>query len=256
MELLVSPDILIMLFVFAIFAGFIDSIAGGGGLISIPALFWAGLTPIEVIGTSKLQSTAGSGMASYRYAKQGFINFEFILPALIIGVFSSMVGAFIVQSLDPAILEKFIPILLILISIYFLFSRKMKPATQEQLGEYSEKNRIISYGLASVIGIYDGIFGPGTGSFMTIGFVALSNFAVLQATAHTKILNFATNVGALILFIVKGHIVYSAGLAMACGQLIGGYAGSNLAISKGTRIIRPLLVIVSLSMTLSLLIKG
>lgn len=251
-----ATDILAILFVITIFAGFIDSIAGGGGLITLPFLFWAGLPPLEVLATNKVQGIGSTAMSSYQFARKGLVNLKFIFPAFLCSASGAYIGALTVQMIDVKILEMLIPYFLVLVSLYFYFAKKLKPSPHEKTAIYTQPILYISLLIGFCIGFYDGLFGPGTGSFMTAAFIAFCSFSVLQATAHTKLLNFASNLGAILLFLPKGYIIWHVGLIMIIGQLIGSYFGSRLAISKGTRLIRPLLVIVSLTMTITLILKN
>ncbi len=230
-------------------AGFIDSIAGGGGLITIPALLIAGIPPLETLGTNKLQALFGSGSATIAYARKGHVNLKDQLPMALMAGGGSIIGALAAAYVPGDWLQAALPLILIAVALYF----GLKP----NLSDVSRAARITPFifGLTFVplIGFYDGIFGPGTGSFFMLAFVAMAGFGVLKATAHTKLLNFATNIGAFAVFSVYGAILWKVGLLMGAAQFVGAQTGSHLAMKSGAKIIKPLLVITCIALALKLL---
>lgn len=241
--------ILSLLFLAAFVAGFVDAIAGGGGLITVPAMLIAGFSPIETLGTNKLQSLFGSGSATLAYARGGHVDLSTQLPMAVMSALGSAVGAMLTTFVPGDVMRAILPVLLIVIALYFL----LKP----DLGD-SDKHRRMTpflFGLTLVplIGFYDGIFGPGTGSFFMLAFVMLLGYGMLKATAHTKMLNFASNIGAFAVFALSGVIHWKAGLVMGVGQFLGAQAGSRLAMRSGAKIIRPLLVIGCVALAIRLL---
>ena len=245
----VSIEILSILFFVGIIAGIIDTIAGGGGLITIPILLFTGMPPATALATNKLQSIFGTFTASLYFMKQKMINLKEMKLMIIIAFFSSILGGWTLLKIDASLLIKIVPILLILIGIYFLLSK--------DIGKI-EKHKVVStlfftFTFIVLISFYDGFFGPGTGSFFTIAFIYLLGSNILQATAKTKILNLATNLGSLLIFYFIGEIYLLVGLIMGFGQIIGAIIGAKLVISKGQTLIRPLVVIISFAMSLKLL---
>lgn len=243
-----SPFILGALFLAAIVAGWIDSIAGGGGLITLPALLAAGLPPHLALGTNKFQSSFGSFTATMNHYRQGIINLREAVWGIVCTALGAASGAYVVQVLDSSLLEKIIPFLLLAILIYFVFSPR--------LGELDTKERIhknVFYVLVGLgLGFYDGFFGPGTGSFWTFLFVSLMGLNLLKATGYTKLMNFTSNIVSLIAFAIGGNIIFSVGLVMAVGQTLGAYIGSHMAIRRGAKFIRPVFVVVVLATTIKL----
>lgn len=233
-------------------AGFVDAIAGGGGLISVPALLIAGLPPIAALATNKLQSSIGTLMAVRTYWRRGFIDFGAIWPAMLVGALGSFAGAFAVKLIDTSVLMVLTPVALICIAGYFLLAPKLTDADRQARLDPG----VFVPVMALAVGFYDGIFGPGTGSFLTMGFVALFGFGVTRAAGNTKAINLMTNLGALVLFMWAGDVVWSAGLAMAAGQIVGGYVGARTGIRFGARLIRPLVVVISVALALRLLLGG
>ena len=241
----------LLLFVAAFVAGFIDSIAGGGGLIATPALLLAGLPPLNALATNKIQAVFGSSTAAinYRLKIDSSIKESRLVILFIVSFLGSIVGTFIISSLDASFLIKLIPILLITVSIFFAFKKDLDSIHRKTV--VSSNTFIL---VTVLIGGYDGAIGPGTGSFFMLAFVSLRGMTLLNATYNTKVVNFASNLGSLITFIYLGLVNWTIGLVMAAGQIAGAYCGSNLTIKKGSRIIKPTLVTMSLVMSLRLLL--
>ena len=232
----------------AVFTGFIDSIAGGGGLIMMPALLFAGLPPINALATNKLQSVFGTFVAMTNYGRKGLIDWKAArFPAALVFV-GAAAGTFAVQSISTSVLKLIVPVLLVGAAAYILLSPRMTDEDAQQ--------RLSATGYAPIggaVGFYDGFFGPGAGTFYTTSLVALRGLGLTRATALTKLLNFLSNVASVLLFAVGGHMMWLAGLCMAAGAMTGGWIGSHTAMRFGARLIRPLLVAISLGMTAKLL---
>lgn len=245
-----TPEIALILLAVSLLAGFVDAIAGGGGLLALPALLWAGLPPALALGTNKLQGSFGTLAASLSFWRKGLIRPREIWPAIVCTFMGAVAGTWLVQSLPGRVLEDLLPVLLIGFAIYFLFSPR--------LGDRDAKARIGAFGFALLIGtgvgFYDGFFGPGTGSFFVMAYVALLGLNLTRATAQTKALNLTSNLASLLAFSLGGSVVWSVGLLMACGQFAGAWLGAHLAHRHGARLIRPLLVAVSIGMSLKLLL--
>ncbi len=209
-----ATETLILLALAAFVAGIIDSIAGGGGMITIPALLLAGVPPVQALGTNKLQGLFGSGSATLAYASKGHINLRKQLPSAALAFAGSIVGAAIAVILPGDLLRIVLPFFLIAIAAYFA----LKPS----LDDVDRAERVTPFVMGTLvvpaIGFYDGLFGPGTGSFLMIAFVALAGYGVLKATAHTKLLNFASNVGGLVAFAIAGSVLWKIGIVMGVAQ--------------------------------------
>lgn len=240
-----SIGMLILLFLVALIAGFIDSIAGGGGLITIPVLLATGITPQQALATNKLQAVGGSFSASLYFVRKKAVNLKENRWLILTTFIGAILGAALVQFLSIDLLKRILPILIILIGCYFLFSPK--------LGE-TNKPPVISYILmgfvTGAIGFYDGFFGPATGSFFALAFVSLLGFNLVKATAHAKVMNFTSNFGSLLFFAFTGNVIWQIGLLMLIGQIIGARMGAGMVLTKGQKLIRPMLV------TISFLISG
>lgn len=230
-------------------AGFVDSIAGGGGLITVPVLLNLGLPPQVALGTNKLQATFGSGSATYGYGRAGLIAWAECPLGVLCSFAGAVAGSLTVQQLEPGLLRRLIPWLLVAVAIYTL--------VRPRFGQTQEPPRLpplLFYGLAgSVIGFYDGFFGPGTGSFWAMAFVLGLGFDLTRATAHTKLMNFASNVGSLVVFLLAGQAVWAYGLAMGLGQCVGARLGAGAVVRRGAGFIRPIFVAVALAITARLL---
>lgn len=243
-----GPEIIAFLMTVAFLAGMIDAIAGGGGLLTIPALMAVGVPPVAALATNKLQSTFGTGGAVFAFARKGHIDLRrFALPATA-AFAGSAGGAFAVTQIDPAWLAGLVPILLVAILLYFLFGPRLSDEDR-----HSRAGPTLLLATALLIGAYDGFFGPGTGSFFTTALVAVFGLGMVRAIAHTKLLNLASNLAALIIFVGNGDILWVAGLAMALANVAGGQVGTHAAMRFGGRMARPLLIIMSLGLTAKLL---
>jgi uncharacterized membrane protein YfcA len=232
----------------AVLTGFIDAIAGGGGLIMMPALLFAGLPPLQALGTNKLQSMFGTASALRNYWRSGLVSVvgnRIAIAAVFIG---AAAGCLIVQLIDARLLRLLIPLLLVAAAFYVLVSPRMTDDDAHQ--------RVSPSGYAPVggaIGFYDGFFGPGTGTFFTTTLVGLRGFGLTRATAVTKLFNFTSNVASVLVFALGGQVLWLLGLSMAAGAMLGGWLGSQTALKFGARLIRPLLVALSLALTARLL---
>nr|WP_314261961.1 TSUP family transporter [uncultured Devosia sp.] len=247
---MLEPLTLIALGAVGLLAGFVDAIAGGGGMIALPALLSAGLPPVAALATNKLQSVFGTGMAAITYWRRGFVSLKALIPAIALTYAGSLCGALVVKQIDVSVLDVVVPVALIGITLYFLFAPNLSDA---------DKAARLPFGLfvpvmGMIIGFYDGVFGPGTGSFLTIGFVMLFGLGLTRASGNTKILNLTSNLAALTIFIPAGDVVWPAAIAMAIGQVAGGYIGARTGIRYGARIIRPLVVVVSIALAVRLLV--
>ncbi len=244
-------DLASLLFAVGTLAGLIDAIAGGGGLITVPALLWSGLDPVSALATNKAQGVFGSGAATANFARQGAIDLRQAWPAVACAFIGAGGGAAAVQYLGGDTLARIVPLLLIAFALYFLFSPRVSDLDSKQrLGEGA-----FALLVGTGVGFYDGFFGPGTGTFFAMGYVGLLGYNLRRATAHTKLLNFASNLAALTFFIAGTHVVWALALPMAAGQFIGAWVGSHLVLRHGTRLIRPLLVLAALAVSVKLLME-
>lgn len=245
---MIEPWVYAALTATAVLTGFIDAIAGGGGLIMMPALLSAGVPPINALATNKLQSVFGTAVACSNYARNGLIDWRSNVLTMALVFAGASVGVIVVQSLDTKALSLIVPLLLLAVAVYVLVSPRMSDDDAHQ--------RLSARGYAPVgaaIGAYDGFFGPGTGSFFTATLVGLRGFGLTRATALTKLFNLTSNVASVLLFALGGKMFWLLGLCMAGGAMLGGWIGSHTAMRFGARLIRPLLVVLSIGLTARLL---
>ena len=230
----ISLTVLFFLFLGGLAAGFVDSIAGGGGLISMPVLLSVGLPPHFALGTNKLQSSFGSLMASINYYRGGLVNLKRLWMGLLFTAIGAAAGSFSVQYVSQKLLQILIPILLIVVFLVVLVFKKLGESDRQPVMAASLFYMI--FGL--LIGFYDGFFGPGTGNFWVLGFIFLLGMNMKKATGYTKWVNFSSNIVALVFFALAGKVLLLLGLVMAAGQISGAFIGSRLVIRSRVRFIR------------------
>mgnify|MGYP001305119220 FL=1 len=238
-----SLEILAFLFLVGVMAGFLDTLVGGGGLLAVPALLLSGIPPIYVLGTNKFQGSMGTGIATFLLFRKKKLNWKTVKKLMIASFIGSFIGGIIVQFIDTEVLSFVIPVVLVFIAIYFIVSPKPKVMSSSPKSD----SRFESYAVPGV-GFYDGMFGPGAGSFFVMTGVMLKKLEIIEATILAKPLNFASNIAGFIVFFVFGHIAFVVGLVMMLGQLIGSFLGTHYLLKANPKVIRALIVISSLSM--------
>lgn len=238
-----------LLFAAGLVAGLIDSIAGGGGLITIPVLLGMGMPPQTALGTNKLQGTFGSGSAMLHFARAGTVDLRECAAGVAWTAAGAGLGSLAVQTLNPSFLRQAIPLLLIAIALFMLFSPGLGMADVRQ--RMGSSRFFLLFGLA--IGFYDGFFGPGTGTFWAMAFVLGLGFNLTRATAYTKVMNFTSNLVALVFFLAGGFVSLPEGIVMGLGQFAGARIGSRLVITRGSRFVRPVFIAVVLAISAKLL---
>ncbi len=228
----------------SLFAGFVDSIVGGGGLILVPALFATFPTahPATLFGTNKGASVWGTGIATWQYSRKVQMRWAALLPAAVAGLVASFAGAWLVTVVSPDFLRKVLPFVLLLVLGYTLVKKELGRTHTPHYSGLQEQ--LIAALIGLVIGFYDGFFGPGTGSFLVFLFVRVLGYDFLSASAAAKLINTATNVSALALFIAKGHIWWHFVLAMAIANVLGSLLGTRLALKHGTGFVRGVFLLV------------
>ena len=247
MEFTLELNTYIILFIAAFLASLIDSIAGGGGLLTTPAMLLVGISPLNTLATNKFQSCFGTFTSTYNYYKNGLLTEPKRYLFFFLSFAGSMVGTVLVSRISNEVLESIIPILLISAAVFFILNRG--PST---LNKSSSLVFIFNL-IVILIGFYDGFFGPGTGSFFVLAFVIIKGISIMEATAITKLLNFASNFAAFIIFAIKGYVIWELGLIMAVAQIGGANLGSRFAISNGEKVVRPVLVVVSILLSIRIL---
>ena len=229
-----------LLCAFAFCAGMIDAAVGGGGLIQIPALInvFPGAPDATVFGTNKLSSVAGTSVAARSYVGKVHIPWKLVLPAAIAAFAMSFLGAATVSSIPQGVLRPMVLCLVVVMAIY-IFRKKDFGAIQRPM-EIGTRQRVLSVLIGGSIGFYDGLFGPGTGSFLIFLFIHYLALDFLQATASAKFVNLATNLAALVYFVPTGRVLYAIAIPMAIFNMLGAYTGTRVAIKRGTAFIRGL----------------
>jgi len=245
----VSVEILMILIAAGFVAGFIDAIAGGGGLIALPAMLLAGVPPLTALATNKIQGFFGAATAALSYARGGHVDLSRQIGPAILSFVASIVGALLVSQLPTDLIRLILPVLLIGVALFFALQRGLNDQDREQ----RMTPFVFSAAMVPLIAGYDGLLGPGTGSFFMLAFVSLAGYGILKATAHTKLLNCASNAGAILAFAFVASPLWMTGLAMGVAQIFGARLGASLAQRIGARLIKPLLVCTTLAMAAKLL---
>ena len=245
----VAPDILLLLMAAGFVAGFIDAIAGGGGLITVPVLLIAGANPVTALATNKIQGLFGAATAALSYARGGHVDLRSQWGSALIAFGASIMGALLVSILPVEWIRMILPVLLIGIALFFAFKKG--------LGDLDRARRLSPAFFAGTMvplcAAYDGLLGPGAGSFYMLAFVSLAGYGILKATAHTKLLNLASNAGALAAFAFVATPWWITGLAMGAAQIAGARLGAIMAQKIGARLIKPLLVLTSVALAAKLI---
>lgn len=247
----VTTDILLWLMLAAFVAGFVDSIAGGGGLIVLPALMLAGAPPLTALATNKVQGLFGTGSAAITYARAGQVNLRTQAPVAVLAFGAAILGTLLTSRLPTDLIRLGLPVLLIGIALFFA----LRPGLTDLDRPARVGPALFTATAVPLIAFYDGLIGPGAGAFFIIAFVSLAGYGLLKATAHTKLLNFASNTGSMVAFTVVATPWWLTGLAMGAAQVAGAALGARLAIRVGSRVIRPLLVVTATALALRLLWK-
>jgi uncharacterized protein len=249
---MIDTELIFILMGVAFVAGFVDSIAGGGGLLALPSLLLAGLDPVSALATSKLQGTFGTASATHTFWKKGLLKPRDHILEIVTVFIGSALGVLCVSIVPTELLEQAIPPVLIVIAIYFALSNRVSVHASKSLLPLAA----FSFAIGPMIGFYDGVFGPGTGSFFMLALTSLFGFGLIEATARTKLLNLTSNGSALLFFALGGHMVWTVGLAMGLAQIAGAQIGARVAIANGAKVIRPLLVLMCIAMAIRLYMKA
>ena len=229
---------------FAFLAGFIDAAAGGGGLIQVPALFvlMPGVSPATLLGTNKFASVWGTLSATIQYSRHVKLDWRATLPTCLTALVFGYIGAQLVATVDPMLFKPLVLILLIAVLAYTLWKKNLGALHAPKLSGTTQVLAALATG--TVLGFYDGFFGPGTGSFLVFAFVGLFGFSFLAASASAKLVNLITNLAALAYFAAHGHVLYATAIPMAVCNVLGSQLGARLAIKNGSGFVRAIFVVV------------
>ena len=242
-----APEVLTLLFAAGLSAGFVDAVAGGGGLITVPVLMWVGLPPQMVLGTNKMQACCGTLLAVVRYAKAGLVTWADVRLTVLVTFLFALLGTYGVTQVSNDLLKKLVPWLLLAIAVYALLT----PRFGQVLGRARLRPSLFALLAGSALGFYDGFFGPGTGAFWTLACIALLGLELTRATAYTKVVNLTSNVASLLVFLWVDCVRFNVAAIMIAGQLIGARLGSGLVMKHGAPFVR----VVFLTVVFALIIK-
>lgn len=243
MPMELTPKMLIIVIVGVFLASFVDGVAGGGGIISVPTYFLAGLPAHLALGTNKLSACFGAAVSAGRFAKSGYVNWKLALPSVALALLGSHLGTRLQLMLDERILKWLLLVVLPVVAFVVLRQRKLP----EEPGEIAPRRQAVIVLLASlIVGAYDGFYGPGTGTFLVLIFCGLAKLDVRTASGNVKIVNLASNVGSLFTSLAAGKVFIALGLIGAVSSIAGGFLGSGLAIRDGSKIVRPVILLVLL----------
>lgn len=232
-------------------AAFVDAIAGGGGIISLPAFLIAGLDPHYALGTNKFSSSTASFTSTMNFMRHGKINKKLMLILAPFTLIGAAIGVNTVLKIDEHFLYTLVIIMIIFVGIYSLFSKSM--GSQYNFKKFTPLNITAGILMAGFLGFYDGFFGPGAGSFLIFALIHIFKFDFLHASGSAKFLNFTSNIVSFIIFAFNGRIILSYGIPAAIFMILGARVGSKLALKKGSKFIKPLFITMSLAAAVKLL---
>ncbi len=232
-------------------AGFVDSIGGGGGLISLPAYLLAGLPTHMAIATNKLSSACGTTVATVRFIKQGLINWKIAVPSIVAAIVGSSLGARISLILPEQILVTLLAVVLP-VAAFIVINKKLFKDNESTEVVIDRRTYITAVAAALIIGFYDGLYGPGTGTFLIIAFTVFARLGVKNANGQAKAINLTTNITSLIIFIMSGNTLFALGIPCAICNMLGNYIGAGLMMKNGIKIVRPSIMAVLALMTIKI----
>lgn len=239
----------IFLLVLAFFAGLVSSIAGSGGLLTLPALLWFGLPPLNALATNKVQSSLGTLSSAWNFFRQGHLDIKPLYRSLVMAILGSVAGTCLVQSLNGTTLSRLIPFLLLGIALYFLVSPKVSSADSHE----KISRQWFACTAALGMGLYGGFFGPGMGTIMPFLFVWLLGHNLVKATAETKLMILAVNGSSALIFVFSGYVIWQLAIGMSIAQILGARLGSNLVMIRGANFVQPIITWVAIVMAIQLL---
>ncbi len=234
---------------FLFLAGLIDAIGGGGGLISLPAYLIAGLPPHTAIATNKLSSSCGTTLATFRFIKNGLVNFRLAIPAIIAAILGSSIGANLNLLVDDEIMLYVMVAILPVCACLVLNKKLFHDGGSDEI-ILNKKLYFIASLSAFVIGMYDGFYGPGTGTFLIIAFTVFAKLSIKTSNAQAKVINLTSNITSLIIFLINGEVLLSVGLVAAACNMVGGYIGAGLVMKNGAKIVKPSIIFVLILLAL------
>lgn len=250
MELTAQTFIIVCPLIFL--AGLVDAIGGGGGLISLPAYIIAGLPVHQAIATNKLSSACGTTLATYRFIREGLVNLWLSVPSVIAAMVGSFLGAQLSLRTDEKLM-KYLLFFILPVSAFIILNKKLFHDNDTDTVELNRRTYLTAVIAAFIIGIYDGFYGPGTGTFLIIAFTVFAKMNINNANAQAKIINLTTNVTSLVIYLINGQVLLPLGLAAALCNMVGGYLGAGLVMSRGAKIVKPVILFVLFLLFLKIL---
>lgn len=248
MQLTLQMVLIVVVGVFL--ASFVDGIAGGGGIISVPAYFLAGLPAHLALGTNKLSSCIGTAVSTGRYIRGGYVDWKLGIPSVLL----ALIGAHFGTRLQLAVDERYLKwMLLLVLPIVALVVLRQKKLPEERGDIAPGRQTVIVLGASVLVGAYDGFYGPGTGTFLILIFCQLGKLDLRTAAGNVKLVNLASNVGALATSLINGKVFLTLGLIAALASMAGHYLGSGLAIKDGSKIVRPIILLVLLLLAVKII---
>jgi uncharacterized membrane protein YfcA len=236
---------------FLFLAGLIDAIGGGGGLISLPAYLIAGLPPHTAVATNKLSSTCGTTLATLRFIKNGLVNLKLAIPSVIAAIIGSSIGANLSLLIEEEIML-YIMIAILPICAFLVLNKNLFHDNGENEITLDRRTYITTTIAALIIGMYDGFYGPGTGTFLIIAFTVFAKISMKTANAQAKVINLTSNITSLIIFLINGEVLFSVGIVAAACNMLGGYIGAGLVMKNGAKIVKPSIIFVLILLALKI----
>lgn len=236
---------------FLFLAGLIDAIGGGGGLISLPAYLIAGLPPHAAVATNKMSSTCGTTLATLRFIRNGLVNFKLAIPSVIAAILGSSIGANLSLLLNDKVML-YLMVAILPVCAFLVLNKKLFHDTENDTILLNKQTYLTATIAAFFIGMYDGFYGPGTGTFLIIAFTIFAKLSIKTANAQAKIINLTSNITSLTIFFLNGEVIVSIGLACAVCNMLGGYIGAGLVMKNGAKIVKPSILFILALLTLKI----
>ena len=239
----VTPQMFLIVCPMLFLAGLVDAIGGGGGLISLPAYLLSGIPVHQAIATNKLSSTCGTGLATLQFIRKGLVNWKLALPSIVFAMIGGYLGANLNLRLESSVMETFLFFVLPVVAFIVLNPKIFHDNETKEL-VVDRKLMLVTIASAFIVGAYDGLYGPGTGTFLIIAFTVFGKLSLSNANAQAKVINLSTNISSLAVYLLSGNVVVLLGLAAAVCNMAGNYLGAKLALTKGSKITRPVIILV------------
>ena len=236
---------------FLFLAGLIDAIGGGGGLISLPAYLIAGLPPHAAVATNKMSSTCGTALATFRFIKNKLVNFKLAVPSVIAAIIGSTIGANLSLLVSEDIML-YVMVAILPVCAFLVLNKKLFHDGGEDEVLLNKRTYITATVAAFIIGMYDGFYGPGTGTFLIIAFTIFAKLSIKTANAQAKVINLTSNITSLLIFLLNGEVILTVGLAAAACNMVGGYIGAGLVMKNGAKIVKPSIIFVLILLALKI----